>query len=178
MEDGSVEQLSLTAELYDRRARVAEAGVPHDVDPPVADGLENGSPATSQPSEALQHLRSALSARQQMVRATQGDFRDVQTDARSHAASTALRIAHMHCVEQQLQEARQVCADTLAVCSSHSGLALEVARLDLCLGHADSCEQLVRCMQHLESLPCVSFCRWFNDSVRSACTHCLTIVDL
>lgn len=145
MADGSAEQLALTANLHDRRARVAEAQTPEGETPIPEDEPESTSPTGPHPSEALQHLRTALTARQQLVRATQGDFQDVQADARTQAASTALRIARMHCAEQQLQEARQVCSDTLATCAGHAELALEVARLDLCLGDADSCERLVRC---------------------------------
>jgi hypothetical protein len=149
MSDGSIEQLSLTAELHDRRARIAAEQTPIDGESTVRDGVDDNSPAGTHPSDAVQHLLAALTARQQLVRATQGDFQDVQTDARSQAASTALRIVRMHCAKQQLQEARQICAGTLAVCTGHAELALEVARLDLCLGDAQSCERLVRCFAPL-----------------------------
>lgn len=144
MADGSAEQLALTASLHDRRARAAEAQTPPEEDSPAPDSLGDSPTGSPQLSNVLQHLHVALTARQQLVRATQGDFRDVQEDARMQAASTALRIARMYCAEQRLQEARQVCANTLTACAGHAELTLEVARLDLCLGDADSCEQLVR----------------------------------
>jgi hypothetical protein len=163
MADGSVAQLSLTAELHDRRARIAVAQTPRDGEVSVSDGAESSSPVGTKPSEAVQHLHAALTARKQLVRASQGDFQDAQADARAQAASTALRIAGMHCAEQQLQEARQVCADTLAACSGEAALTLELARLELCLGDAQACERLVRCFAHAaprtlltHAVPCTS----------------------
>jgi hypothetical protein len=143
MADGSVEQLSLAAELHDRRARVAMAQTPPDVEETVPEGVDNNSPSDNHTSDAVRHLYAALTTRQQLVRATLGDFQDAQADARSQAVSTALHISRMHCAVQQLQEARQVCADTLVVCAGHAELALELARLELCLGDAQTCERLV-----------------------------------
>lgn len=142
MADGSAEQLSLTAELYECRARIAEASEVNEDEGPEA---ENASESDPQLSETLKHLRAALTARQQQVRATQGDFQDVRQDARTQACNTALSIARMRSDSQRMQEARDVCAETLAVCPEHAELALNLARLDLCLGDANACENLVCC---------------------------------